>query len=52
MPFDLRNQFSDITVLNNLECEFLLKEPTGHAVVADGEPRTGNAVVRRRNIEK
>jgi hypothetical protein len=22
MPFDLRNQFSDITVLNNLECEF------------------------------
>jgi hypothetical protein len=52
MPFDLRNQFSDITVLNDLECEFLLKEPTGRVVVADGEPRTGNAVVRRRNIEK
>ena len=52
MLFDLRNQFSDITVLNDLECEFLLEEPTGRIVVVDGEPRTGNAVVRRRNIEK
>ena len=52
MLFDLRNQLSDITVLNDLERELLLEEPTGRVVVVDGEPRTGNAVVRRRNIEK
>jgi hypothetical protein len=52
MLFDLCNQFSDISVLNDLECEFLLEKPTGRVVVVDGEPRTGNAVVRRRNIEK
>ena len=52
MPLTCATNSRISRVLNDLECEFLLKEPTGRVVVADGEPRTGNAVVRRRNIEK
>ena len=50
--FDLCNQFSNITVLNDRERELLLEEPPGRIVVVDGEPCTGNAVICRRNIEK
>ena len=49
---DLRNQLLGLAAVDDLEREFLLQEPTGGVVVVDGEPCSGNAIVRRRHIEK